>query len=143
MTTTTQKKTCADLINQSWENRKADLDALYGQNGIKEWLTDNGYDATDDDAATQAACEYGLSFEYVPAYGMQPDYFRFLLMTGGPHAEIRFYVTQGKRVAKIEYHYADWFDGATIDITEDPVAQAVAWWFDGSDSFNPEYYAHA
>lgn len=63
--------------------------------------------------------EYGLCFDYVLPDTFQNQsegYFRYLLSTGGPGDEFRFYTNPDFSVHRIEYWFLDWFDGAGITL---------------------------
>lgn len=84
------------------------------------------------EAAREAWGEYGLAFDYI-AGGTYPDqeegFFCYLISTGGPGEEIRFFASPGPRgwsLYRIEFWLLDWFDGACLDITNEPAAR-LAW----------------
>lgn len=62
----------------------------------------------------------GLSWDYVEAgtFEDQEDgFYRLLLSWGGPSDEFRIYTTQyADEIDVIDYHYMDWFDGASIPV---------------------------
>lgn len=73
--------------------------------------------------------EYGLSFDYVrpDTFRDQPEgYFCYLLSTGGPSDELRFYTSPQFVVQRVEYWFLDWFDGAHRDVSTHP-APAHVW----------------
>ena len=61
-----------------------------------------------------------LSWDYVEpgTFEDQEDgYYRLQLSWGGPSDEFRIYTTQyADEIDIIEYHYMDWFDGASINV---------------------------
>ena len=60
-----------------------------------------------------------LSWDYVEPgtfEDQEEGYYRLQLSWGGPSDEIRFYDND-----KVTYAFLDWFDGAEIDITDEPV----------------------
>lgn len=62
--------------------------------------------------------EYGLALTY-EADEMndgQNAHFCWLLSTGGPHEEIRFFVNNAFRLQRVEFVLKDWFDVASIEI---------------------------
>ena len=68
--------------------------------------------------------EYALDFSYVPSntFSDQPmGYARYQISYGGPSTEIRFYCDAERKPFRVEYWYLDWFDGASVDITDHPV----------------------
>ena len=68
--------------------------------------------------------EYGLSFSFMPASEYFDGHFCYLLSTGGPSEEIRFFPD-----GKIEFVYKPWFDCQVIDVTKDPVYHWVREYF--------------
>lgn len=68
---------------------------------------------SDDEDVREELYEYGLDFEYVDT---NEGYFRYLLSTGGPGDEFRFYTNLNYQPYRIEYWFLDWFDGASITL---------------------------
>ena len=79
--------------------------------------------------------EYGLCFDRVDGDESTPGYFRYVLSTGGPGDETRFYVGWGGGLLIAEYWFLDWFDGASINVTHEPVIQALYDWLEAGDAF--------
>ena len=72
---------------------------------------------------TDAFNEFGLGFDLVEAgtFGDQPEpYYRYQISWGGPSEEIRIY-----EAARAEYWFMDWFDGAGIDVTNEPIVKEL------------------
>ena len=104
-----REKTCAELVQGEWYVRQEELEK-YEANGWHKFH------------------EYGLSFDYVEAdtFDNQPKgYHRFQISWGGPSDELRFY-----SLDKVEYWYMDWFDGASIDVTDEVVIKDLYDYFD-------------
>jgi hypothetical protein len=60
------------------------------------------------EAASDALDQYGLCLDgHAP--DDSPSYFAWVLSTGGPHEEIRFYVNAKKHTYAISFVYKDWF----------------------------------
>jgi len=58
-----------------------------------------------------------LSWDYVEQEGKNAGFYRLQLSWGGPSDEFRIYTTQyADEIDVIEYHYMDWFDGASIPV---------------------------
>ena len=61
-----------------------------------------------------------LSWDYVEPgtfEDQEEGYYRLQLSWGGPSDEFRIYTTQyADEIDVIEYHYMDWFDGASIRV---------------------------
>ena len=106
----TDKKTCEDLVKSEWESRKEDLKKLL-----------NAEDQTTEDLGSLN--EYGLSIDKVEAgtfKGQREDYIRYQFSSGGPSDELRIY-----KNGEMEYWYLDCFDGASVDVTNDKIAEQV------------------
>ena len=69
--------------------------------------------------------EYALSFDYIEATDDHSGYFCYLISTGGPGTEIRFYADPGFHLHKAEFWNFDWFDGAHKVVTRDPTIEAL------------------
>jgi hypothetical protein len=72
--------------------------------------------------------EYGLDFSLVEAntFNDQPEpYYRYQLSWGGPSEEFRIY--EG---GAVEFWFMDWFDGAGIDVTNEPIVKELVEFFD-------------
>lgn len=68
--------------------------------------------------------EYALDFSYVPSNTFNDQamgYARYQISYGGPSTEIRFFCDAERKPYRVEYWYLDWFDGASVDITEHPI----------------------
>ena len=139
---TEREAKCRDRIDAEWAGR---LESLKG------WMTHgNDPDYIDPEAGCVAIAEarsffddegefhdFGLSFEYVaPGSAADQDegYFRLLMSTGGPGDELRFYASPlpgragqgcpgGWNLYRAEYWFLDWFDGASIDVTQEAAAR--------------------
>lgn len=128
MTAPATKKDCAALVRPQWAATLSDLsDAM-------ECEGDYAFNEDDEDE------EYGLSKwlnealswerpereELDNMYSFDDDeddaspFFKLQLSWGGPSDEIRFYVDSECNVTRVAYHYMDWFDGASIDVTSVP-----------------------
>ena len=97
---------------------------------IETLIRDDGsaiFEANEDeirDTMRDRFNEYALDFSYVASntFSDQPiDYARYQISWGGPSTEIRFYCDAERKPFRVEYWYLDWFDGASVDITDHPV----------------------
>jgi hypothetical protein len=96
-------KSCKQRVSSSWKQVKKDIDKLI-KNEDYERLS-----------------EYGLSIDKVEAgtfKRQREDYVRYQFSWGGPSDELRFY-----KNGEIEYWFLDWFDGASLDVSQDKTAQ--------------------
>lgn len=98
---------CEDLIDGRLESRMEAVWALWalecGQG------TDEQQEKTRDEYGEFN--EYGLCLEYV-IRADEPSFFCWLLGTGGPHSEFRFYTDAMLRLDRVVFLYADWWDSA-------------------------------
>ena len=72
-----------------------------------------------------------LSWDYVEAEDEKnPAYYRLQLSWGGPSDEFRIYtIGDTLEIDVIDYHYMDWFDGASIPVFEDSLSWYVCQMF--------------
>lgn len=134
--------TCAERVAGHWQSRRDDLYILYctmdprlrDDMDVDKFLTDQGCDTAEmsDDDKAKALDEqrsiYALDFSYVEPGTFQDQhegYFRYQISWGGPSDEIRFYVNLDGTCHRAEYWFLDWFDGASINVTNDEVARAL------------------
>ena len=84
----------------------------------------------------------GLSFDYVTPFTFkdQPEaYYRFEMSWGGPSDEFNIYTDSSKNIQKIEYWFKDWFDGASLDCTDNKLIKEMCWGFVEGASYPHEY----
>ena len=100
-----REKSCLERIKESFKNRLKDLKRFMDNLSNEEIL--------------QEFYEYGLSFDLVEVGTFEDQtrpYYRYQLSWGGPSDELRFYGS-----GEVVYAFLDWFDGATIDVTNNEV----------------------
>ena len=112
-------------------SRMEDLKFIYNYSTPKDWdeetwETANNFGILKDmnndeiqDCLLEAASNYGLSFDYVPAETFKDQkrgYFRYQISWGGPSEEIRFYIGYDCEPYKIEFWFLDWFTGHRIEL---------------------------
>ena len=111
----TTEKRCIDLVEERFQDRLAT---------IKQALQ-NLYDGQEPDSEG-GLFDIALGFDFVPAYTFEDQeehYFRWQLSWGGPSDEFRVYTDNQNNINRIEYWYMDWFDGASVDCTNDLTIQ--------------------
>ena len=119
-----------------WKSRREDIAALYYVSCEAEridWAKENGYiqDETNDldDVIDEIRSDYALDLDYVEPEGREPGYWRYLLSTGGPQEEIRFYSSPmldgSLRLIAASFHLIDSNSLYTLDITEDAAVNAL------------------
>ena len=134
----TQKRlTCKDLINEKFN--EVEQDYKDAQKYFEELLS------IDPDKQEEFKCKdkynkffycedffdyvnsNALSWDWVDAEDEKnPGYFRLQLSWGGPSDEFRIYtIGDTLDIDCINYHYMDWFDGASIPVFEDSISWDV------------------
>ena len=112
MNNTQKQLTCKELVNEKFNQVEQDYK-----------------DASEDlfDYANSTA----LSWDYVEAEDEKnPAYYRLQLSWGGPSDEFRIYtIGDTLDIDCIDYHYMDWFDGASIPVFEDSLSWDVCQMF--------------
>ena len=88
------------------------------------------YTSGDEDPDLGTLNEYGLDFEFVPSSEKSSGYFRWLLSTGGPGDEFRFYTSADLGIDRIEYWFLDWYDGHGRALTGTDFALLLEIWAD-------------
>ena len=84
----------------------------------------------------------GLSFDYVTPYTFKDQgegYYRFQMSWGGPSDEFNVYTDSSKNIQKIEYWFKDWFDGASLDCTNNNLVNDICSWFVEGALYPHEY----
>lgn len=114
MTQIAKQPTCKELVNEKFNQVEQDYQ-----------------EASEDlfDYANSTA----LSWDYVEPgtfEDQEEGYYRLQLSWGGPSDEFRIYTTQyADEIDVIEYHYMDWFDGASINVMPDTLSWDVCQMF--------------
>ncbi len=107
--------------------------AELSENEVRDWqdageladLEEMAGDCKDLDEAQQRITADPLSVEVRSAWvlvgdKMEPEEFRIVLCTGGPHVELRGELDEYKQPCKVSMHYADWgTSGEFREIDED------------------------
>ncbi len=135
-----KEATCAERVDEQWEGRREELKVMFREyNGDalndeqRAELAKLGHDEADQD--DPLLLEYGLCLDHVEGDESTPGYVRFVLSTGGPADEIRFYLGWNGGLVYADYWFLDWFDGASINVTHEPVIQELYDWFEAGDAF--------
>ena len=110
-----EDKKCKDLVQGKWDHTEETLRELFEA----AERNDDNYEELDT---------YALSCDYVEGgtdYNSGDGYFRYQMSWGGPSDELRFYAYDDGEPYTIEYWYLDWFDGASVDVTGNDMAERV------------------
>lgn len=131
---TEKRLTCKDLINEKFN--EVEQDYKNAQKYFEELLS------IDPDKQEKFKCKdkynkffycedffdyvnsNALSWDWVDAEDEKnPGYYRLQLSWGGPSDEFRIYtIGDTLDIDCINYHYMDWFDGASIPVSEDTLS---------------------
>ena len=131
---TEKRLTCKDLINEKFN--EVEQDYKDAQKYFEELLS------IDPDKQEEFKCKdkynkffycedffdyvnsNALSWDWVDAEDEKnPGYYRLQLSWGGPSDEFRIYtIGDTLDIDCINYHYIDWFDGASIPVSEDTLS---------------------
>jgi len=84
-----------------------------------------------EEQARERYYEHGLSFDYYEHENAQAHW-TYLISTGGPGTEIRFFAYHNLELYRAEFWFLPWFDGACVNVTNDPTVQAL--WEDFKES---------
>ena len=134
---TEKRLTCKDLINEKFN--EVEQDYKDAQKYFDELLS------IDPDKQEEFKCKdkynkffycedffdyinsNALSWDWVDAEDEKnPGYYRLQLSWGGPSDEFRIYtIGDTLDIDCINYHYMDWFDGASIPVFEDSISWDV------------------
>ena len=133
-----KQTTCADVVEDRCRSRLEDIKTLLEYND----------DGDDCHPVLGRLCDYGLCFDHVypETFDDQPEgYWRLQLSWGGPSQEIRFYfddsrdagddIPPARRCYRIEFWHLDWYDGASVDITDDETARRLWEWHSGMEDY--------
>ena len=148
MQTQTTERTCEERVEQHMDSRLKDLrlmldptedDATFVMFSFRTIAIgdDYTYTAIDPDGETPSEIfnefeeeirdelrerfdEYALSLDVVHADNPGESFVRYLISTGGPGEEIRFFCDFNRRPYRAEFWFLDWFDGASRDCTHRP-----------------------
>jgi hypothetical protein len=101
---------CKDRITACKRSRLDDLALLWDRYGDPAAGPDEDLGSMDD---------YGISIEYAEG-SREGGYIRYILSCGGPHEEIRFYISPSFGCYRIEFLLADWNDSAVEPIEPGP-----------------------
>ena len=141
MNNTQKQPTCRELVKdqfnqveQDYKDAEIYFDKLYqlSDDEKEQYKTKDKYNKffyCEDlfDYANQNA----LSWDYIEAEDEKnPAYYRLQLSWGGPSDEFRIYlIGDTLEIDCIDYHYMDWFDGASIPVFEDSISWEVCQMF--------------
>jgi len=111
--------TCKERIKESLRSRGEDFERF-----ITAYM---GELSEEDESIIDEFYNYGLSIDMISMgtfKNMKEPYLRYQLSWGGPSDEINFYQN-----GRIEYRFLDWFDGATLNISDLDWAQWLREYF--------------
>ena len=111
MNNTATQPTCSELVNEKFN----EIEKTYNE-------VEDLFDYVNSTA---------LSWDYVEGEDEKnPGYYRLQLSWGGPSDEFRIYtIGDTLDIDCIDYHYMDWFDGASVPVFENTASFDVCQMF--------------
>jgi hypothetical protein len=97
--------TCADRIHEHFQSRSGYLEEM-----MEALYTEKPFDGYED--AFEAYANYPLALTKYTTYKIE-------LSWGGPSDYIELTVDDDYNIITARYHFADWFDHASINVDED------------------------
>jgi hypothetical protein len=117
--------TCADRVAGEWKDRRESILVCMRASVIRCSEVAVSFSKTHE-----VFEEFNwLGFDYVSIdtfTDQEQGFYRLQFSYGGPQDEIRFYDN-----GNIQYWFLDWFDGASVDITDTKEALFIYEWFTG------------
>ena len=141
MTQIAKQPTCKELVNEKFNQVEQDYQEAQKYFDKLDLLSNDEQEQykTKDKYNKFFYCEdffdyvnsNALSWDWVDAEDEKnPGYFRLQLSWGGPSDEFRIYtIGDTLDIDCINYHYMDWFDGASIPVFEDSISWEVCQMF--------------
>jgi hypothetical protein len=133
------KKNCAEIVNQKY------LDTVNDYQLANDYFNLNDedkskHDKHEDLQSYEDLFDYvnqsALGFDFVSVNtfkGQDRGYWRFQMSWGGPSDEFRIYVDEENQIEYIDYHYLDWFDGASVRARHDIIYNICQTFLEGCD----------
>lgn len=125
---------CSERVESHYKSRLEDIKMLYS--------VANGNSPETEEVSSNSFWEYNLCLDFDCNLGC----FRYLISTGGPSEEIRFYAVQtskGWKLHSAEFWLMDWFDGAKVNVEkpsdEYALLEEIFWCYDDIGSLNSVY----
>lgn len=108
---------------------------------IAERLADWSNEAVEELRQLSPLHEYGLALTYEAdeENDGQNAHFCWLLSTGGPHEEIRFFVNEAFRLQRAEFVFKGWSDAACVELAGDHIGTLRDLWNSWRDCELPQH----
>lgn len=100
---------CAERLPEYLDGRIADMRSIVGW--AQAWGKSDRHKAEDRyETALERWDEYPLAISPVRSVKVELSY-------GGPQDYLLCFIDEDGGIERIEYHFLDWFDGASVDLT--------------------------
>jgi hypothetical protein len=142
-------KKCAEIVNQKY------LDIINDYQLVNDYFNlddedklkhEKHEDLQSYDSLFDYVNQSALGFDFVSVdtfKDQERGYWRLQMSWGGPSDEFRIYVNPENVIEYIDYHYLDWFDGASIRVRHDIVYDVCSMFLDCSETKDAsEIYNH-
>jgi hypothetical protein len=142
-------KKCAEIVNQKYLDTVNDYQSVYDYFNLDD-EDKSKHEKHEDlqfyDSLFDYVNQSALGFDFVPVdtfKDQERGYWRLQMSWGGPSDEFRIYVNPENKIEYIDYHYLDWFDGASVRVRHDIVYDICSIFVDCSETKDAsEIYNH-
>jgi hypothetical protein len=143
------RKKCSEIVNQEYLNTVNDyqlVDDYFNLDDEDKSKHEKHEDLQSYDSLFDYVNQSALSFDFVAVDTFENQdrgYWRLQMSWGGPSDEFRIYVNTENVIEYIDYHYLDWFDGASVRVRHDIIHNICEMFLECSDKKDfSEIYNH-
>ena len=132
-------KKCAEIVNQKYLDTVNDyqlVDDYFNLDDEEKSKNEKHDDLQSYENLFDYVNQTALGFDFVPVdtfKDQERGYWRLQLSWGGPSDEFRIYTNEENQIDYIDYHYLDWFDGASVRVKHDIIRNICEMFLDGCD----------
>lgn len=132
-------KKCAEIVNQKYLDTVNDyqlVDDYFNLDDEEKSKNEKHDDLQSYENLFDYVNQTALGFDFVPVdtfKDQERGYWRLQLSWGGPSDEFRIYINEENQIDYIDYHYLDWFDGASVRVKHDIIHNICEMFLDGCD----------
>jgi len=141
-------KKCSEIVNQKYLDTVNDYQSAndyFNLDDEEKSKHEKHEDLQSYDSLFDYVNQSALGFDFVSVNTFKNQdrgYWRLQMSWGGPSDEFRIYVDTKNEIEYIDYHYLDWFDGASVRVRHDIIYDVCSMFLDCSEKKNAsEIYA--
>jgi len=134
------RKKCSKIVNQEYLKTVNDYQSAYDYFNLND-EDKSKHEKHEDLQLYEDLFDYvnqsALGFDFVSVDTFEDQergYWRLQMSWGGPSDEFRIYVNPENEIDYIDYHYLDWFDGASVRVRHDIVYDVCSMFLDCSET---------